>query len=583
MNKESSLPVSLKKSLEALDEDEKKDMLWLLEHPEFEHKPVTIREFIDSPYYLNQKKQCRIRLKSELENIFGPVISPRKLSHYQFALLTGAIGIGKSYIAGIIFAYLSYRLLCLKDPQSYYGLAPGTRIAAMNMSTKRSQARDVLFSEAKARIDNSPWFRENYPYDPNYTNLIKFPKNIYIIPGDSSETTFEGYNIIGGAIDEFDSHKRTPTKDFAEVGFDTISGRSTSRFGDKSVIIILGQKKSNSGAIARRWKEFGKSHYKGKAYRVHLTIWEARNNSDFKGEYFYFNPGNYKFLSKKKYRKNKGHLRIPVEYETEFRNNPEKALRDLAGMPPEVSSPFYSQPDLISERADRSIPVPVSEAGGIKESFIAQDYKPRALHIDLGLNKEGGDACGIAMGHVSKFVIYERTMKPFFKIDLMMQLKAPPGGEIMIADVRKIVYYLRDHSRFNIKKITMDGFQSAESLQHFRKQRMRAELLSVDRDRMAHEALKEAIYENRILYYYYPIFIDEAKQLHYTLSEKVDHPLSGSKDVVDAVAGVVYSLLQTRSIQQKTINYTPYFGEKRISPRVEDFYGNEKEEVFSRY
>ena len=102
---------------------------------------------------------------------------------------------------------MTHWALCLRDPQSFYGMMSGSRIAFMLMSTSRLQAKNVVFSDIKARIDHSPWFQENFPYDPSITSLFKFPKDIWIIPGDSSEKTFEGFNILGGIVDEIDSHK----------------------------------------------------------------------------------------------------------------------------------------------------------------------------------------------------------------------------------------------------------------------------------------------------------------------------------------------------------------------------------------
>ena len=57
------------------------------------------------------------------------------------------------------------------------------------------------------------------------------------------------------------------------------------------------------------------------------------------------------------------------------------------------------------------------------------------------------------------------------------------------------------------------------------------------------EKLKQALYEGRLRMYEYQPFIDEALSLEYdTAKGKVDHPLAGSKDVTDAVAGVLEGL-----------------------------------------
>ena len=115
-------------------------------------------------------------------------------------------------IASIVLPYLAHWVLCLRNPQDFFNLLPGSRIAFMQMSTSGQQAKEVVFGDIKARIENAPWFK-NHPYDPKFKNQLRFKGDIWILPGDSGETTFEGYNICGGILDEADSHLVTEHKD----------------------------------------------------------------------------------------------------------------------------------------------------------------------------------------------------------------------------------------------------------------------------------------------------------------------------------------------------------------------------------
>lgn len=181
---------------------------WLVQNPEFQERPATIMEFI-GPGYLDIDEMVRPGIKEALLDIFGDDVNSNNIARVVRAMITGAIGIGKTTIASIILPYMVHWVLCLRDPQKFFELLPGSRIAFMMMSTSEDQARGVIFEDVKARIDHSEWFVNNYPYDSKYTRQIKFPKEIWILPGDSSETTFEGYNILGGILDEADSHKVT--------------------------------------------------------------------------------------------------------------------------------------------------------------------------------------------------------------------------------------------------------------------------------------------------------------------------------------------------------------------------------------
>ena len=59
----------------------------------------------------------------------------------------------------------------------------------------------------------------------------------------------------------------------------------------------------------------------------------------------------------------------------------------------------------------------------------------------------------------------------------------------------------------------------------------------------AYDTLKTAIYENRINYYGYEPVLEELRNVQRdNLKGKVDHPQGMSKDVADALAGIVYTL-----------------------------------------
>ena len=128
--------------------------LWLLQHPRFRQKPVTIRTFIDDPYYLNKiPHDVWQSIKDELTEFYTePFV-------YEEAVLDKAIGAGKSYWTGICTAYEVYKLGCLKDPLTYFKLAKGSKIAVMIMSPRANQAKDIIFGSVYEIINASQWFQ----------------------------------------------------------------------------------------------------------------------------------------------------------------------------------------------------------------------------------------------------------------------------------------------------------------------------------------------------------------------------------------------------------------------------------------
>lgn len=558
---------------------------FLIKYPWFEEKPASIAEFLGEGY-LEIEKSVRPGLRKALIDIFGEEVNPYRISKFQDAMFTGAIGIGKTTFASIALPYMVHWVLCLKSPEDFYELMPGSKIAFMQMSTSQKQATGVVFQDIFARIKHSPWFINKYPHDPKYEKEIKFPKGLWILPGGSAETMFEGYNILGGVLDEMDSHKITEEKDYADVGYDAINSRVGSRFpifgdegeevGHKGLVICIGQMKKGNGFAARKYRELKAKPES--AYVWRQTIWESfgweryRNKKTGELRVFYYDTKRKKIIPDNLYPllDSVDHvMKIPMTYIKQFETNPEKALRDLAGIPPASSDPFISLVDRIEECRERWI-VRHRDESPVEDDPHRIRFKPwfkgnsdprrRHVHIDLGYSPEG-DALGMALGHVEAVKEIEGEKKPYIVFDALMRMHAPPGQEILIQDVRRIVYDLKDNLGFRVHSVSMDGFQSTDSLQQFRKKRFMADYLSVDKSTLPYEDLRDAIYERRLEFPPYitylrlgdvdrvEIAVKELMELQYT-GKKVDHPPQGSKDVADAMAGVVTTLMGDRTYRR---------------------------------
>lgn len=548
----------------------RKNLEFLQRHPEFEQRPASILEFL-GPGYLNIYDRIRPGIRQSLVDIFGEESNGERIALFRWGMYTGGIGIGKTTVGSIILPYMVHWTLCLKDPQGYFNLLPGSRIAFMQMSTSAKQVIDVAFGDIFARIKHADWFVENYPYDPKYSKVIKFAKDIWIIPGDSTETSFEGYNILGGILDEADSHKQTDEKDYADVGFDTINARIDSRYGDRGFLLVIGQMKKGEGFAARKFEEF---QAEPNAYTKRMSIWESLGwekflRPDGERDSFWYDsrrkvivPEGVVGLVKD----NQNLIEIPNVYRKGFETNPEKSLRDLAGIPPATEDPFISLVDRIYacvekwEERYRAIGSPVSESPTrpkVADWFKCPDSLKRAIHIDLAVSGDG-DALGLAMGHVQAVKDIDGELKPYIVFDMLYRVKAAPGTEILLQDIRHLLYFLKDERKFKIKSVTMDGFQSTDTMQQLRRRRFHVDYLSVDRNKNPYEDLREAIYEGRVEFPPYYTFLQagadrkvqiairELEQLSDN-GKKIDHPPSGSKDVADAMAGVVYTLMGDRT------------------------------------
>lgn len=568
---------------------------WLIANPDFDDRPATMEEFLGPKYLdidanqnpsLGNSGVVRPGVRQALIDIFGEEIDPDSISEKREALFTGGIGIGKTTMASVALAYMVHWVSCLHDPQKYFGLMPGSRIAFMLMSTKDSQAKEVLFGDIKARINHSKWFKANCTFDPNYKNQLRFPKDIWVLPGNSLETTFEGYNILGGILDEGDSHKVTEEKDYAEIGSRTILARITSRFTNpqtgkhRGLLIYIGQMKKADGFMARKKKMLEKD---SDAKVVFMAIWESigwekfRNPKTGEVDCFYLDVDRKQVVPNPVAKSMGSHLsniiKIPMSYFKDFDLDPVQALKDHAGIPPHVEDPFISTPDRVDiaqqkwherySEANIGIPayMPVSDRPDEVQFhqrlnanlFGGGASLRRALHVDIGYASHG-DAAGMAMAHIPELVMMDGELKPIIVFDFLLRMKPGSGNALMLKDFRRIIRELRDDRKFKIGVVTYDGFQSQESLQLLRDAKFNATELSVDRNKGPYEDLREAIYERRIEFPEYMTYMNrgDTERTNITRKElleltdvgrKIDHPPKGSKDLADAMAGVVHALM----------------------------------------
>jgi hypothetical protein len=553
-----------------------KELQWLKTHPQFEQMPASMPEFLGEDY-LNIEAGVRSGVKEELIELFGEEANGERISRYRWAMFTGAIGIGKTTMASIILPYMCHWVLCLKDPQKFYELLPGSRIAFMQMSTSEDQAKETVFGDIKARIEYSPWFQRNYQFDPNFRNQLRFPKDIWVLPGNSAETTFEGYNILGGILDEADSHKITKEKDYAEQGWNTINSRIDSRFQDRGFLLTVGQMKKASGFAKSKYDELNKDPEN--AHTVRMTIWESLGwgrflNSDGTRDSIWYDTRRKEIIPSGAASLIAGHsenlMEIPSIYRKNFENKPEQALRDLAGIPPAAGDPFISLTYKIDEAVERwqtrydHLGSPVNNdpvRPQFEKWFKAKDSLRRCVHLDIAYSSHG-DALGLAMGHVAEVVDYDGEKKPYIVFDFLMRIKAAPGTEIMLQDARRYIYDLKEDLGFRVVKVTMDGFQSTEMKQQLRKRRFQTEYVSVDKSKLPYEDLRDALYEDRIEFPPYVTYLSKGsgelvqiavKELSELEDEerKIDHPVAGSKDVADAMAGVSYTLMGDRAYRRR--------------------------------
>jgi hypothetical protein len=244
---------------------------------------------------------------------------------------------------------------------------------------------------------------------------------------------------------------------------------------------------------------------------------------------------------------------VPEDFRSDFETDLEGAIRDLAGVATVTVSPYIQRRTKIVDAVKKDLFHPFSvevydpsQPGhflwhrmvcpdsheGVSRP-IRDPYAPRHIHIDPSST---GDATGFAMGHVSGWREVVRRdddgnqypeRAPEIMIDVVLRIVPPAGGEIILGDVRKIVYELSKHG-YMITCVSIDSWNSVEAIQKLVQRGFNTKQLSVDRTMGPYDMVKSALYEDRLFYYDYPPLLQELRELeHDRHKKKVDHPLRG--------------------------------------------------------
>lgn len=493
----------------------------------------TIREFVILPRYcdLGETEEhpafVADSVLAVLEKLFDSDLD------YHHAALCCGIGWGKSFLVSIANAYIAYCVLCLKDPQTYYGLAPGTTIAICNFSTSATNAKDIVFHNTQARIDLAPCFQDpGFQRDKKISSELKWPhKYVSIYPGNSSSRSALGYNLIAAVLDEaafmdevegsIRSRDRSANAryDAAEELYHATAKRITSRGNwrwQRDARLMMISSPCYVDDFLQR--QVNAAQTNPKIFALRLPTWEGAQKANLCGATFTDEVCG----------------EVPIEYRDDFTANPERARRDLGAIPSEAIEPFFGDPQKVQAAYSAGTAaglVNCFDGIEVRAGWHADSGEQRFAHIDLGIKR---DTAGIAVGH------WDRECGVVYDGLTFLDRTDFAGGEVDLEHVRELLVELTTRGvRFGL--VTYDGYQSADSIQLLKKAGIPADLLSVDRDMAAYDTLREFIYTGRALL---PSqgrairFGEEARRLELVKGKKVDHPPRGSKDVADAAAGV---------------------------------------------
>jgi hypothetical protein len=582
---------------------------------DFRHPVVTMEQFLSDPFYMGEiAKSLYPLVRAFLIDVFDNGIPP------MYVLYGGAIGTGKSTAAAVALTYLAFRLTCLKDPHQYYGLQSGSNIYMAVYSVNLDQAMDGIYGKVLNWIDSIPYFAAKCPRIKRVNSSIKFSGSpLEIIVASRTDHTI-GKDLIAAALDEINfvrAQGGMSGEEIAEAIYDNTQRRLTSRFmrpGGRvdGMIMLVSSKTSKRSFFEKKLAELKPEITAGKARLFSYAQWEVKPAATYTKPRFQVEIGD-RIRPSRVLREGDTPIPgsetvwVPGEFAAEFRNDVDKALRDLAGIATEGTMPLMRDKRPLYDACDATLVHPFTRESItldyatdlnidvyfkpetlfhiVRSKYVLRlnPNAPRFLGLDLALT---GDCLGMAMCHISGFKTVQRyrpdgtsydDRAPVVIVDFMLQIKPPVASEIDLSKARAFIQSLRDYG-IEIARVSVDTSNSRDMIQTLRKLGFDCNINSVDRTDEAYLALRQGFLEGRIRTYKYEPFINEMSNLERDIEKrKVDHPKTGGvgKDVADAVCQAYWAALKDKRTLLPEVNYrdmvalteqnsVPVVGTKRV-------------------
>ena len=353
---------------------------------------------------------------------------------------------------------------------------------------------------------------------------IEFANQVRLHSRHSENESYEGFNILAWVMDEASAFKDKTKRANADNIYSTLKSSATSRFGKQWIGIVISYPRYEGDFTIRMYES---SKTQPHIYGDKGATWEIHPK------------------------------RVKEDFDDDYRTDPEDARTKYECIPPAITDAFFTLTDKIYEANDEKfIPIVFSEQtvtyrrtpdGERAYTALSTDALIKDFHNDYYIHCDPGlmsDSFVLAMGH--RVAGEEKEVKkdeqiiilPRLQVDLILVWKPQDGKPVDIINVKDVILQLSTH--FNIKKVTFDKWNSATTIQDLIVNGITAEDMSFSRGQQLemYRNLRALVYNNLIKWPANDVLCTELSKLQLLNGNKIDHPVEGSKDVADAVAGL---------------------------------------------
>lgn len=538
----------------------------------FEEEPVPLNVFVEDGKFLRNPPLSPVQFEAvrHIERIYLPEIYPLMAEEFggywsdpvrmtNLITLQWGKGSGKDHVCRVASLRVAYMLLCLKSPQKYYAMPDQDSIHLLNIASNSAQAYRAFFKPMTQAVKRG-WFADKA--EPTQ-NAIQYAKHIEAVSGHSEAEGQEGLNLMLGVADEIDA--------FKSKGEMVGQGKKMREASTSAESILDMLKTSASTRFPACYKRVAISFPRYLGSTIQTLTAEAREDNESQG------PSSIYYVS--------GPLatwdvnpRVEGKHQfaTDYRKAPDEAAAKYECKPTRATDAYFRNPEIFRMAVDTpEQPVSVeyrleehvSEQTGIRVKSwepvftFSPDFKPKdgalyAMHGDLAIR---GDRAGVSMSHVVRteerveIVVEEdgehtersqrvEILRNDFTISLGADLGETPPREIQIRWLRRLAFDLIKRG-FPIRLVTLDGFQSVDTMQTLTNHGIETALVSTDRDANIWKTVKDVASEGRLSMPHSSLLQRELEALS-RVANKIDHPVGGSKDEADAFACSLVGAIQ---------------------------------------
>lgn len=512
------------------------DKIYLVD---FKEVPVSIDRFLCDPEYLGATNDCGRQIYPGWWEAYHAVFDAQR-DVYE-VILSGATRIGKTSSAVSMMAYMTYLIMCYRNPQRYFKHKDTMIPVIAFANLTKDLAKGVAFQEFCNTIKLSPWFNKHGKFSTMAKVPLYTPENNgaqFVVSSDSS-------HILGMAtwailMDECNFSRAgikdiTKSKEHMKNLYDTANTRITGSYtlrDNKGVARVFGKmftcssKNTDSDYLSEHIEKqlnSGNNHM----YLYDKPQWEVLPSDRYSKETFFITVGDrYKrgFIVPdensdeahlQEYR-DEGYtvLEVPESYKPRFKADYDIALRDVAGISVVGAMGFITQemitPNVTAERKNPFFmdyyEIGVQDNDTLERNFhsevVPQELKrlQMNIHIDFA---EVSDHIGIsgAVRDGDKMVFDPLTEKkitmPFFRQIFQVAIGAPRGDRMSFQKVINFIVWLKK-TGFNIGIISTDQYQSSYVRENLTQQGFVCEKVSVDKTEDPYIGLRNLLQDQRL-------------------------------------------------------------------------------------